>query len=251
MYSFLKAIPVAASLLLASSAWADDILIAVASNFTAPMAELVERFEQDSGHSVEVAFGSSGRFFAQISNGAPFQLFFSADQEKPIELEKSGLALADTRFTYAIGRLVLWSSDEELLRENTEALYGTGFNRLALANPRLAPYGQAALEVLQELNLVERTQQRWVLGENIAQTFQFVETGNADLGFVALSQVSQRGEIHRGSGWVMPGNLYTPIRQDVVLLKRGEFCQACRELLSFVQSIQSRQVIESYGYRVN
>ncbi len=240
-------------LCLASSgnAGAEEILVAVASNFSAPMAEIVSRFEAESGHEVNVALGSSGRFFAQISNGAPFQVFLSADQDKPLRLEQAALTVPGSRFTYARGRLVLWSADEELLEDSTEILYTDDFERLALANPRLAPYGQAALEVLQELNLVERTQERWVMGENIAQTFQFVETGNAELGFVALSQVSGADGLIIGSGWVLPGNLYSPIRQDAVLLREGEDCAACRDFLQFLQSVQVRGLMESYGYRVN
>ncbi|MEQ8953244.1 MAG: molybdate ABC transporter substrate-binding protein [Gammaproteobacteria bacterium] len=225
--------------------------MAVASNFSAPMQEIASRFEQETGHTVNISLGSSGRFFAQISNGAPFQVFLSADQDKPLRLEQAGLTVAGSRFTYAQGRLVLWSADETLLEDSTEILYTDNFQRLALANPRLAPYGQAALEVLQELNLVERTQDRWVMGENIAQAYQFVETGNAELGFVALSQVSGADGFIVGSGWVLPGNLYSPINQDAVLLTAGEDCQACRELLQYMQSIQVRRLIESYGYRVN
>ena len=233
------------------SVQAEEILIAVASNFSAPMAEIIGHFEAATGNKVNMSVGASGRFFAQISNGAPFQLFFSADQDKPQRLEEAGLTVPGSRFTYAIGRLVLWSADEELLEENTEVLYTDKFQRLALANPRLAPYGQAAVEVLQELNLVERTQSRWVMGENIAQTYQFVESGNADLGFVALSQVSGAQGFIKGSGWILPGNLYAALRQDAVILRPGQDCQACQQFMVFMQTLQVRQVIENYGYLIN
>lgn len=230
---------------------AEEILIAVASNFTAPMTELARRFEQATGHEVELAFGSSGRFYAQISNGAPFQIFFSADQDKPLRLEANGLAVPGTRFTYALGSLVLWTADQARVVAGPESLATGDFRRLALANPRLAPYGQAAVEVLEALNLVAATRAKWVQGENIAQTFQFVSTGNAELGLVALSQVAEEGRISTGSGWVVPRDLHAPIRQDAVLLQSAARCRACRDFLAFLRGAQARSITTTYGYRLD
>lgn len=230
------------------SASAETITIAVASNFTATMNELINRFEADSGHEVQVSYGSSGRFYAQISNGAPFDAFFSADQEKPALLETSELASGG--FTYAIGALALWSKSPSLQLDQGAFLRDESFNKLSMANPRLAPYGQATLEVLMALDLEESTREYWVQGENITQAFQFVDSENADLGFVALSQILQNGELREGSFWPVPSALHSPIRQDAVLLNRAERKQAVIDFLNYVQSANARTLIESYGYQV-
>ena len=197
-----------------------------------------------------MVFGSSGRFFAQISNGAPFDLFFSADQEKPQELIESGLAIDDSLFTYALGVLVLWSRYELLIQTSPAVLSSNQFNRLAIANARHAPYGVAAEEVLSNLNLLADLQSKLVRGENIAQTFQFVFTGNAELGFVAKSQVYQDNNLISGSAWQVTEDLHSPIRQDAVLLQRASTNDAALEFLSFVRSNRGRSIIESYGYVV-
>lgn len=238
------------ALFLVRPLYGDEILVAVASNFTAPINTLAQQFEAETGHEVQLAFGSSGRFYAQILNGAPFQIFLSADTEKPQLLEAAGLTVSDSRFTYATGSLVLWSSDPDMAANGPEVLDGN-FRRLALANPALAPYGQAALQVLESFDKVESTRSRWVLGENIAQTFQFVDTGNAELGFVALSQVSENGAIIRGSGWVVPAQLHSPISQQAVLLTNGADCTACRAFYDFIKSVEASQVIAAYGYGTN
>ena len=230
---------------------AEEITIAVASNFTGAMNELVAEFQQQSGHEVRVAYGSSGRFFAQIKNGAPFQLFFSADQEKPLLLEQQESAIAGSRFTYATGSLVLWSPRPNLPVENAEIIRQGSFNKLALANPRLAPYGVAAVAALESLNLVEESKSKWVQGENIAQAFQFVETGNADIGLIALSQLKEKAEFSTGSAWILPATLHPPIHQDAILLKPGENSEACREFIQFITSDPARQIIESYGYSLS
>lgn len=229
-------------------AFAEQIKVAVASNFAAAMNDIVAEFEQHSGHKVLLSFGSSGKFYAQIKNGAPFHVFFSADQAKPAALEKAGLVVADSRFTYASGTLALWSRKIDLTDRGSTIMRGGKFNKLALANPRLAPYGQAAVEVLENLQLKEITQDKWVQGENIAQTWQFVSTGNADIGFVALSQIMSEGKIVEGSAWIVPPPLHSPIDQDAVLLRKGENSEAARALLEFVRSDQSREIIEAYGY---
>jgi molybdate transport system substrate-binding protein len=227
---------------------AEQINVAVASNFTAPMKAIVTAFEQQSEHRVKLSFGSSGKFFAQITHGAPFELFFSADQTKPKALEESGLIVPGSRFTYAIGALALWSSNPTLLKNNAGALKQGQFTKLALANPKLAPYGLAAVEVLEHLALTEHTKAKWVQGENIAQTYQFISTGNADIGFVAMSQIMQQGQINLGSSWLIPHELYSPIKQDAALLARGKNSPAAKALLTYIQSNQAKAIIESYGY---
>lgn len=230
---------------------AEKITIAVASNFTAAMADIVAQFEQGTGHVVEVSYGSSGKIYAQIINGAPFQIFLSADQAKPQALEKAGVTVPGTRFTYAIGTLTLWSTNPDLIDEKASVLRQGRFNKLALANPTLAPYGVAALEVLRQLKLEEVTRPKWVQGENIAQTFQFVATGNADIGFIALSQIMNHGEITRGSAWIVPDELHEPIRQDAVLLRRGGNSKAARDFLEFMRGETVAGIVASYGYKVD
>ncbi len=228
---------------------AEQVLVAAASNFTAAMNEIAVQFEQETGHTVTLAFGSSGKFFAQIQNGAPFHVFFSADQAKPKALEDAGLIVPESRFTYAKGGLVLWSLKADLIDAKASVLKQGNFNKLALANPRLAPYGAAAVEVLDQLGLHKATRAQWVQGENISQTFQFIASGNADLGFVALSQVMVKGVINQGSYWIVPSQLYQPIRQDAVLLQKGKSNAAAKALLDFVKESKARSIIESYGYK--
>lgn len=226
-------------------AWADPITIAVASNFTAPMTALLAEFNQTSAKTVQAVYGSSGKFYAQITNGAPFQAFFSADQYKPERLEALGYTVLTSRFTYAIGGLALWSAKPQYIDGNPSRLLQGGFKKLALANPKLAPYGAAALEVISGLQLTQQTQSKWVLGENIAQTYQFVATGNAELGFVALSQVYRNGVVQNGSVWIVPRELYPPIKQDAVLLKNDPVLIS---LMAYIQSPAALRIIESYGY---
>ncbi|MEX1034190.1 MAG: molybdate ABC transporter substrate-binding protein [Cellvibrionaceae bacterium] len=236
--------------LLSCNAVAEEILVAVAANFSAPMKELSSEFEKHTGHSVRLAFGSSGKLYAQIKNGAPFAVFLSADQATPAALVEEGLALSDSRFTYALGALALWSADTELNNLGPEMLRQGRFRKLAVANARLAPYGAAAEEVLKHLNLWFSVENKLVRGENIAQTFQFVSTGNAELGLVALSQVVYNGKTIRGSAWLVPHDLYKPILQDAVLLRRAEQSSAARELLGFMRGEAARSIIEAHGYRL-
>ena len=231
------------------SAPADELLVAAASNFSAPMDELVLRFEAQTDHTVEGAFGSAGRLFAQISNGAPFQIFFSADQDKPERLLASGLAVPGSSFTYATGALVVWNADEHAAVPDTRALSHDSELRIAIANPRVAPYGAAAMEAIASLALSEALADRLVLGENIAQTYQFVDSGNAPLGFVAKSQVFLDGSLRKGSAWEVPANLHAPIRQDAVLLTRAQDCVACQQFLTFVQLPDQRALLAGWGYR--
>lgn len=223
----------------------EDLNIAVASNFNLPMRELVAEFEKITQHNVRLSFGSSGKIFAQIQHGAPFHLFFSADQDKPIALERDDKIVPGSRFTYAIGSLVLWSSKKNFLDNPIERLRSESFNKLALANPKLAPYGKAALQVMENLEINQITKPKWVLGENIAQTFQFVATGNAELGFIATSQLENK---NTGSIWFIPFEFYQPILQDAVILKQGEKIRATLEFVNFVKQTSGQQIIQSYGY---
>ena len=229
---------------------AETALISVASNFSGAFEELKQVFEMESGHLIETVFGSSGRFFAQINNGAPFHAFLSADQEKPDALQKAGLVVEDSRFTYALGKLVLWSSQSNLVDSSGQVLKQNNFRRLAIANPRLAPYGIAAMEVLENLDLASGIQGKIIQGENIAQTYQFVSTGNVELGLVAFSQVYQQDRIVSGSSWIIPDDLYNPVRQDAVLLRRGANNQAAIAFLKFIRSEAGRAIIESFGYQL-
>lgn len=227
-------------------AQAEQVLVAAASNVAAPLKQLVADFEQRSGHQVTVALGASGKLTAQIVQGAPFGIFLSADQAKPELLEVQGLAVAGSRFTYAVGKLVLWSAQPDiaplsLLQQNKR-------DKLALADPRLAPYGVAAQQTLSALNLLESTRRQWVMGENISQTWQFVASGNAPLGFVALSQVMENGQIVRGNVWMVPESMYTPIRQDAVLLKQGAQNPAAQAFLRYLQQPQAQAIMQRFGY---
>ncbi len=238
------------SILLAMPVMAAEVTVAVAANFTAPMKQIAAEFEKDTGYKTELAFGSSGKFFAQIKNGAPFQLFLSADDETPAQLVKDGLAVAGSRFTYAIGTLVLWSAQPGFVDPKGEVLSKGTFAKIAIANPRLAPYGTAAVEVLTKLGLLTALQPKFVLGENISQTYQFVGTGNAALGFVALSQIMKDGRVTGGSAWIVPGKMHSPIRQDAVLLATGKDNAAARALLAYLKTGKVKKIIRSYGYQI-
>jgi molybdate transport system substrate-binding protein len=221
--------------------------IAVAANFAATANELARRFAAETGHEAVLSFGSTGTLYAQIANGAPFEVLLAADALRPLRAEAEGLAVPGTRFTYAIGTLVLWSRDPDLVDAEAAVLRRGDFARLAIANPKTAPYGVAAMQTLNALGLGAALRERLVMGTNIVQTFQFVATGNAALGFVALSQVAaERG----GSRWVVPSHLHDPILQDAVLLARGADNEAARAFLAFLRSPEARRIIEADGYRL-
>ena len=222
--------------------------VAVAANFNAPMQRIAQAFERATGHRAVLAVGATGGLYAQIRNGAPFQVLLAADDETPARIEKEGTGVAGTRFTYAIGRLVLWSRQPGLVDDQGAVLRGNGYARLALANPKLAPYGAAAIAVLRGMGLIDRLQPRLVQGDNIAQTYQFVATGNAQIGFVALSQVSVDGRIAQGSDWIVPENLHAPIRQDAILLAPGRNQPAATALLDFLRGPEARAIIRQFGY---
>lgn len=234
--------------LVAGLAQAAEVSVAVAANFTAPMQRIAALFAQQTGHKAVLSFGSTGKLYAQIRNGAPFQVLLAADDKTPARLEAEALSVSGMRFTYAVGRLALWSSQDSLVDTQGAVLRSGGFARLALADPKLAPYGAAAVETLTRMALLSELTPKFVYGENIAQAYQFVATGNAELGFVALSQIFSDGRVGRGSAWVVPTHMHTPIRQDAVLLKTGENQPAARELMAFLRGDAARAVIRSYGY---
>jgi molybdate transport system substrate-binding protein len=227
---------------------AGEVSVAVAANFSAPMQKIAAAFEQDTGHKVALSFGSTGRFYAQIRNGAPFQVLLAADDETPARLESEGLGLAGSRFTYAVGKLVLWSKQPNLVDDKGEVLRTQKFAKLALADPKLAPYGAAAMEVMIKLGVLETLKPKLVQGENIAQTYQFVATENAQLGFIALSQVFAVGRVTQGSSWRVPDSLYTPIRQDAQVLSTAKDNPAASALMQYLRGAKARAIIQSYGY---
>ncbi|MDX1489990.1 MAG: molybdate ABC transporter substrate-binding protein [Pseudohongiellaceae bacterium] len=224
---------------------AAEITVAVASNFTSSLEKLRQEFEQQSNHSIRVVSGSSGRLYAQIINGAPFDVFLSADAEKPRALESSGTISRADRRPYALGRLVLWSGLSGRQVTNADVLLQEGVNRVAIANPRVAPYGVAAVETLEALGLFEALSERLVRGENIAQTYQFVESANASLGFVALSQVLERAA--PDTYWLIPDNYHRPLVQELAVIRPSE---AVAQFLQFMESAAGRAIILDSGYRL-
>ena len=231
-----------------SAAHGAEVTVAVAANFAAPMQKIAPLFEKDTGHKAVVSLGSTGGFYAQIKNGGPFHVLLSADDETPLKLEKENLAVGGTRFTYATGKLVLWSKQAGFVDDKGDVLRSGQFKRLAIANPKLAPYGAAALETLHKLELVQGLQTKFVQGENIAQAFQFVNTENAQLGFVALSQVYADGKLSSGSAWIVPSHFHKPIQQDAVLLMAGKNNIAATALLAYLRTDKAKAIIRSHGY---
>ena len=230
-------------------ALAEQALVAVAANFVPPFREVATEFEKATGHTVQVASGPSGGFYTQIKNGAPFDVFFSADNERPKLLEEEGLGVKGSRFTYAIGRLVLWSPDPDLVK-GEDTLRSQKFKHLAIANPKTAPYGVAAKQTMEKLGVWESVQPRLVMGEGLGQTIGFIESGNAELGFLALSQVLDPKIKGKGGRWDVPVNMHEPIQQDVVLLTKGKDNPAANALIEFIKSPQALAIIERYGYEL-
>ena len=239
-----------ALLLFTALARADEVQVAVAANFAAPARQIALDFEKETVHKAVLAFGATGKFYAQIRNGAPFEVLLAADDETPALLEKAGAAIVGTRYTYAVGRLALWSAKAGYVDDKGEVLRRNEFRHLALANPRLAPYGAAAVEALTALKLLDANRPNFVQAENIAQAHQFVASGNAELGFVALSQVMKDGRLGEGSAWVVPASLHQTIRQDAVLLAKGRGRAAAEAWLSFLKGERARVVIRGYGYEI-
>ena len=236
--------------LVTTATHADEVSVAVAANFTAPMKLIAADFEKETGHKVLASYGSTGKFYAQIRNGAPFEILMAADDETPARLTRENLAVAGSQFTYAIGKLVLWSARPGLVDSAGAVLKQGGFAHLSLADPKLAPYGAAGIETMKALGLYESIQPKIVTAENITQAYQFISSGNAELGFVALSQVLKDGKIE-GSSWLVPANLYASIRQDAVVLASGKAHPAVDALMKYLKSDKAQATIKSFGYALH
>ena len=234
--------------LLAGAAHADTVSVAVAANFTAPMQKIAAEFAKDTGHKAELSFGATGKFYAQISNGAPFGVLLAADDTTPAKIAREGKGVADSRFTYAVGKLVLWSKQDGYVDAQGAVLKTGKFQHVAIANPKLAPYGLAAEQTLTQLGLLEQIKPKFVQGENIGQTYQFAATGNAELGFVALSQVMEDGKIKSGSAWLVPSSMHEPIRQDAIVLNTAKDNAAAKALMDYLRGDKARAIITSFGY---
>jgi molybdate transport system substrate-binding protein len=242
--SLMAAIALVVIALAVGQANAAETNVAVAANFTDAAKQIAAAFKEKTGHNAVLSFGSSGQFYTQITQDAPFQVFLSADDERPKKLVEDGLGVADSRFTYAIGKLVLWSKNPNLVK-GEETLRQAGFAKLSICNPVAAPYGAAAVETMQSLKLYDTLKPKFVEGANISQAFQFVDTGNAEIGFVALSQLAGNDS---GSRWMVPQDLYKPIRQDAVLLKKGANNEAATAFINFLKGPEARGIIEKFGY---
>jgi len=237
---------IALVLAIAGPAAAAEVKVAVAANFTEPAKEIAQRFKARTGHDATLSFGSSGQFYAQIANGAPFEVFLAADRERPEKAEAEGLGVAGSRFTYAIGRLALYSRTSGLVDGKGAVLRTGRFEKLAIADPKTAPYGVAAVETMRKLGVYETLRPKLVQGSSITQAYQFVETGAAELGFVALSQVAG---VKGGSRWTVPAADHTPIDQQAVLLKTGANSVAAKAFLAFLRGAEARAIIRKYGYQ--
>lgn len=227
---------------------AAEVRVAVAANFATPLKALSADFEKASGHTLLLSSGATAKLYAQIKSGAPFDVLLAADTDTPARLEQEGRVVAGSRFTYASGRLVLWSAQPGVVDGQGRVLASGQFKHLALAAPKLAPYGAAAVQTLTRLGLLEPLRPRFVQGESIGQTYSFVATGNAELGFVALSQVYEQGKINQGSGWIVPAHLHQPLHQDAALLLPGAHNPAASALLDFLKTAPVRARLRAFGY---
>lgn len=232
------------------SARADEVQVAVAANFTAPIQAIAADFKKDTGHTLVAAYGATGQFYAQIKNGAPFEVFLSADDSTPQKLESEGDTVKGSRFTYAVGTLALWSAKEGYVDAKGDVLQKNQYQHLSIANPKAAPYGLAATQVLAKLGLTDQVKSKLVEGQNITQAYQFVSTGNAELGFVALSQIYKDGKVSSGSAWIVPGQMYDPIKQDAVILNKGKDNPAAKALVDYLKGPKAAAIIKSYGYQL-
>ncbi|MGL5997452.1 MAG: molybdate ABC transporter substrate-binding protein [Pseudomonas proteolytica] len=231
-------------------AQADEVQVAVAANFTAPIQAIAADFEKDTGHTLVAAYGATGQFYTQIKNGAPFEVFLSADDTTAQKLESEGDTVKGSRFTYAVGTLALWSAKEGYVDAKRAVLKKNEYQHLSIANPKAAPYGLAATQVLAKLGLTEQVKSKLVEGQNITQAYQFVSTGNAELGFVALSQIYKDGKVSSGSAWIVPGQMHDPIKQDAVILNKGKDNPAAQALVDYLKGPKAAAVIKSYGYQL-
>ena len=228
---------------------ADEVQVAVAANFTAPIQAMAADFEKDTGHKLVAAYGATGQFYTQIKNGAPFEVFLSADDTTPAKLESEGDTVKGSRFTYAIGTLALWSAKDGYVDAKGQVLKDNAFQHLSIANPKAAPYGLAATQVLDKLGLTAQVKGKIVEGQNITQAYQFVSTGNAELGFVALSQIYKDGKVTGGSAWIVPAELHDPIKQDAVILSKGRDNPAAAALVDYLKGPKAAAIIQAYGYQ--
>lgn len=235
-------------LVVASAAPAGEVQVAVAANFAGPIGKIGEAFTAATGHSLKVSTGATGKFYTQIISGAPFEVLVAADDETPKKLVAEGHAVAGTNFTYALGRLVLWSAQPGFVDAQGAVLASDKVRHVAIANPKVAPYGAAAIEVIKARGLSDAMTPRLVTAESIAQAYQFVFTGNAEVGFVALSQVAVPGKPRVGSYWLVPQDLHGEIRQDAVLLKAGEKNPVAAAWLAYLKSEAAKQLIRDFGY---
>ncbi len=249
-FNLRRLLTLTAALALSAAAQAEVVQIAVAANFTAPARALAEIFARTTGHEAKLSFGATGAFYTQIKNGAPFDILLAADDERPIRLEKEGDTVPGSRFSYAIGQLVLWSAKPGFVDGEGAVLKGGNFNKIAIANPKLAPYGAAAVETMDKLGLAAALTPKLVTGESIGQTYNFIATGNAELGFVALAQVLDGGKLKSGSMWVVPAKYHAPIIQDAVILKRAAANPAAKAWMALMRSPNTQDFIRSYGYEV-
>lgn len=247
---FTRTLIALATALAFNAAHADEVQVAVAANFTAPIQAIAKAFETDTGHRLVAAFGSTGQFYTQIKNGAPFEVFLAADDSTPAKLESEQETVPGSRFTYATGTLALWSAEPGYVDAQGAVLKNNDYQHLSIANPKAAPYGLAATQVLAKLGLTQATQAKLVEGQNITQAFQFVSTGNAELGFVALSQIFKDGKVEKGSAWIVPAALHDPIKQDAVILNKGRDNPAAKALMQYLQGPAAAAIIKSYGYQI-
>lgn len=229
---------------------AGEVNAAVAANFAVPMEQIVALFQKESGNTVKLSYGSSGKFYSQIKEGAPFDVFLAADEKNPKLLEQEGLSVANSRFVYALGKLVLWSAKPGFVDDKGAVLRKVNYNKVAIADPKLAPYGLAAKETLESLGLWSTVQSKLVTGESIAQTYQFAATGNAELAFIALSQITKDGKVAEGSWWLVPSHMYSPIRQSAVLLSGAKDKAAAQAFLAFLKGEKAVAIIRSFGYEL-
>lgn len=231
------------------AAQADEVQVAVAANFTAPLQAIAADFEKDTGHKLVAAYGATGQFYTQIKNGAPFEVFLAADDTTPARLESEGDTVKGSRFTYAIGTLALWSAKDGYVDSTGQVLKHNAFQHLSIANPKAAPYGLAATQVLDKLGVNAQVKSKLVEGQNITQAYQFVSTGNAELGFVALSQIYKDGKVTGGSAWIVPAELHDPIKQDAVILSKGQDNPAAVALMDYLKGPKAAAIIQAYGYQ--
>jgi molybdate transport system substrate-binding protein len=227
---------------------AGEVNIAVAANFTAPAKQIAAQFEKETGNTVKLSFGPTGKFYSQIKEGAPYDVLLAADEKTPKKIEQENLAVANTGFVYALGKLVLWSAKAGYVDTKGEVLGNGNYNKLSYADPKLAPYGLAAQETLQKLNLWDKVQSKLVTGESITQAYQFAATENAELAFIALSQITQDGKVTEGSWWIVPVGLYSPIKQVAVQLSAAKDKSTAQAFLVYLKSEKARAIIRSFGY---